>query len=141
MRKHVWQGSILALAAALGLAPFLPSALRPGALVLIALASVALVWSETARPTLPRFLPTWLGSISYTLYATHMPMAVLVTSALASPLMHVSGSGRWGVVLAGTVALVAAAAKVEAKKFGCRSSRPRNSMASIFARLLLKLPR
>lgn len=98
------------LAASLGVAPFLPSALRPGALVLIALASVALVWSETARPTLPRFLPTWLGSISYTLYATHMPMAVLVTSALASPLMHVSGPGRWGVVLAGTVALVALAA-------------------------------
>ena len=65
------------------------------------LAGKGLPWSAIAQ--------FFVLSLPFTVAMT-MPMAVLVTSALASPLMHVSGPGRWWVVLAGTVALVAAAA-------------------------------
>jgi peptidoglycan/LPS O-acetylase OafA/YrhL len=97
------------LGAVLGLGPFLGAGLRPLALALVAAATGLLVWSEAGRTGHPWAPLAGLGSISYTLYATHMPPAILLTAALAGPAMHVAGGTRWLVVGAATAGLVALA--------------------------------
>jgi peptidoglycan/LPS O-acetylase OafA/YrhL len=98
-----WAG----VAAVLVLAPFLGEGLRPWVFPCVALATGVLVWSEAARSELRGAACARLGAISYTLYASHMPLAVLLTAALAGPVMHVPGATRWLVVFAATGALVA----------------------------------
>jgi peptidoglycan/LPS O-acetylase OafA/YrhL len=73
---------------------------------LVTVATVALIWSETARANFRGAPLAGLGAISYTLYATHMPLTILLTAALAGPAMHVAGAMRWGVVAGATAALV-----------------------------------
>ena len=96
----------LGLVAVLACLPFLPAGCRAWALPLVTVATVALVWSETARANLRGAPLAGLGAISYTLYATHMPLTILLTTALAGPAMHVAGAMRWGVVAGATAALV-----------------------------------
>ena len=96
----------LGLVAVLACLPFLPAGCRAWALPLVTVATVALVWSETARANLRGAPLAGLGAISYTLYATHMPLTILLTAALAGPAMHVAGAMRWGVVAGATAALV-----------------------------------
>lgn len=100
-----WAG----LGAVLGVGPFLGEAFRASLFPMVALATTALVWSEAARPALRWPALVRLGAISYTLYASHMPVAVLLTTALAGPAMHVSGATRWLVVFVATGALMALA--------------------------------
>ena len=96
----------LGLVAVLACLPFLPAGCRAWALPLVTVATVALVWSETARANFRGAPLAGLGAISYTLYATHMPLTILLTAALAGPAMHVAGAMRWGVVAGATAALV-----------------------------------
>ena len=96
----------LGLVAVLACLPFLPAGCRAWALPLVTVATVALVWSETARANLRGAPLAGLGAISYTLYATHMPLTILLTTALAGPAMHVAGAMRWCVVAGATAVLV-----------------------------------
>ena len=96
----------LGLVAVLACLPFLPAGCRAWALPLVTVATVALIWSETARANFRGAPLAGLGAISYTLYATHMPLTILLTTALAGPAMHVAGAMRWGVVAGATAALV-----------------------------------
>ncbi|GBL43803.1 hypothetical protein LBMAG55_03690 [Verrucomicrobiota bacterium] len=94
------------LAAVLLLIPFLPAGGKFLALPLVTVATAWTVWGESGRPELAGPPVAWLGKISYTLYAVHMPIAVLLTSAVAGPGLLVAGPGRWLVVLGVTAALV-----------------------------------
>lgn len=104
-RAWPWIG----LGAALTLLPFLPASAKTLAMPLVTIATAFLVWSEGGRPFVdaPRF---GLGALSYTLYAMHMPMTVLLTSAAFGPWALVGGPLRWLIVLAITGALVVVAA-------------------------------
>jgi peptidoglycan/LPS O-acetylase OafA/YrhL len=100
-RAWPWVG----LGAALTALPFLPSAAKPLAMPVVTIAMAVLVWSEGSRTVVaePRF---GLGAISYTLYAMHMPLAVVVTSAVAGPWSLVAGPLRWISILLVTGALL-----------------------------------
>lgn len=104
-RAAPWIG----LGAVLTALPFLPSSAKPLAMPVVTIATAFLVWSEGGRPVVdaPRF---GLGALSYTLYAMHMPMAVLLTSAVFGPWALVGGPLRWLIVIAITGALVVVAA-------------------------------
>jgi peptidoglycan/LPS O-acetylase OafA/YrhL len=101
-RRWPWMALSLALCALAGL----PAGARAGGLLLVALASAILVWSEAARPgPLPQ---PWvqLGVASFTLYAIHLPLAVLATAVLAGPAAPLGGPARWAAAFALTIGLV-----------------------------------
>lgn len=88
----------LGLAGALLAKTFVASSLPYLAMPLITLGTVGVVWSEAGRADPLPGLATRAGEISYTLYATHLPLAVLATGWLAGSSAFAPGPNRWFVV-------------------------------------------
>jgi peptidoglycan/LPS O-acetylase OafA/YrhL len=101
-RRWPW----LALGVVLTAQTCLPANAKAWGLPWVALVAATLVWSEVARPGPLPWLAVRLGVSSFTLYAIHLPLAVVATTAVAGPYVAEVGPARWGVVLALTVGLV-----------------------------------
>lgn len=97
-----WVGLAVALLAK----PFVVSWVPFLAMPLVILGAGGVVWSEARRVGPLPGLATRAGEISYTLYATHLPLAVLATGWLTGPFAFEPGPTRWCFVFGLTGGLV-----------------------------------
>jgi peptidoglycan/LPS O-acetylase OafA/YrhL len=85
----------LGLAAALAAKPYLASPFPLLAMPVIVVATVGVLWGEAGRTDpLPAFA-VQLGSSSYTLYAIHVPLAILALTVVSGPFLQEPGPTRW----------------------------------------------
>jgi peptidoglycan/LPS O-acetylase OafA/YrhL len=83
------------LAAALAAKPYLASPFPLLAMPMIVVATVGVLWGEAGRTDpLPAFA-VQLGSSSYTLYAIHVPLAILALTVVSGPFLQEPGPTRW----------------------------------------------
>jgi peptidoglycan/LPS O-acetylase OafA/YrhL len=101
-RRWPW----LALGLVLTIQVYLPADARSRGMPLVALVTAILIWSEAARTGPLPWLGVRLGVTSFTLYAIHLPLAVVATTALAGPYALAVGPMRWVAVFATTLGLV-----------------------------------